>query len=88
LNEQTSIELVDLLLAICGFLLATVGRVMWQRINKIEDKLTEQTRELHQAIDHQGAVFREEHGKLREQMTKQHEHIVEILIQTRQGSGQ
>ena len=85
MNEHETKYIFDILLGTCGFLLVAWGRFMWSRVTKLEDRLDDQTRELHSAIDQQGEVFREEHGKLRDQMTKQHDRIVEILVAQKSG---
>jgi len=79
-NVQEYQQIIDYLFAAAAFSVVAWARYMFNRVAKCEKQVAEQTKELHDAIDHQGEVFREEHSKLREQMTEQHNKIVDILI--------
>jgi hypothetical protein len=87
MSENDYRHIIDIMVAACGFLLAAWGRFLWARIMRLEDKLEDQTRELNQAIDNQGQIYRDEHAKLRDHMTAQHDRIIELLMENAKRAG-
>jgi len=80
LNEHELRQAIDYLLTGAGIVFVVLIQVLWARITKLEEKVDANMGSVSESFRQVADVHRQEHAQLRDQMERQHNQIIGLLM--------
>ena len=87
MNEHDLRQAIDYLLTGAGVVFVGLMQVLWARITKLEEKVDANMTGVTESFRQVNEVNRQEHAQLREQMERQHNQIIGILMNRGNNNG-